>query len=403
MAGADGVAVAYSDPAGGVRIAESDGENGWISFEVVPDGGAGLSGAPTTDGFALAFYGAGQVTLATGSSGSFSSDAVAQVTEGSADLEGARTSLAVGGSGDLAVAWVDAGSGVGLVAGAPDALAEVPTAGAAVGGAFPSVAIGSEPANTYVGWYATSTQDALVGAYGDVGEIPVALPSPTSTEPIEQPAPPTQECTPVQDGTVTVVAEGIAYTDGSCIEAVVGEPFTIVFDNRDAGVQHNVQIYDNPEPSGDLLFEGEIITGAAQVEYAVPAFEAAGEFAFVCVVHPNMLGSVQVVEAGGAGGDGGGGGGATGLTVTALNLAFDTSTIELPAGETATITFVNEDAGVQHNIAIYEDDTLAVELFNGELITGPAEIAYEVPPLDAGEYYFLCIVHPTMNGTAVVA
>ena len=39
----------------------------------------------------------------------------------------------------------------------------------------------------------------------------------------------------------------------------------------------------------------------------------------------------------------------------------------------------------------------------GELITGPDEIQYEIPALDAGEYYFLCIVHPTMNGTVVVA
>jgi plastocyanin len=89
--------------------------------------------------------------------------------------------------------------------------------------------------------------------------------------------------------------------------------------------------------------------------------------------------------------------------VTAANIAFDTSTIELPAGEAATITFVNEDVGIQHNIAIYEDDTLAVELFGGELITGPAEVDYEIPALEAGEYYFLCIVHPNMSGTVVVS
>ncbi|HET7235599.1 MAG TPA: cupredoxin domain-containing protein [Actinomycetota bacterium] len=410
MAGAEGVAVAYSVPTGGVQVAQNDGENGWVSFEVAADGGAGLSGAPTADGFALAFYGAAQATLATGTPGSFSTNAVAEVAEGSTDLEGARTSVAVGDAGEISMAWADATAGIVLATGPADALAPVPTGSATVGGAYPSVAVGADPANVYVGWYDVQPQDALVGAYGDVGEIPVAQPSPTSTEPIEQPAPPTQECTPVEGGTVTVVAEGIAFTDGSCIEAVVGEPFTIVFDNRDAGTQHNVQIYDNPEPTGDLLMEGEIITGAAQVEYEVPAFEAAGEFAFICVVHPNMLGSVQVVEAagggGGGGGDGGGGdggGGAVGLTVTAFNLAFDTTTIDLPAGEATSITFVNDDAGVQHNIAIYEDDTLAAELFNGELITGPAEIVYEIPALEAGEYYFLCIVHPTMNGTVVVA
>jgi plastocyanin len=117
-----------------------------------------------------------------------------------------------------------------------------------------------------------------------------------------------------------------------------------------------------------------------------------------------MLGSVQVVETDAGTGQGGGGGGSSNLQVSAFNLAFDTPSIELPAGEATAITFANEDAGVQHNIAIYEDDTLAVELFNGELLTGPAEIDYEVPALEAGEFYFLCVVHPTtMNGTVVVS
>jgi plastocyanin len=29
-------------------------------------------------------------------------------------------------------------------------------------------------------------------------------------------------------------------------------------------------------------------------------------------------------------------------------------------------------------------------------------VDYEIPPLPPGEYYFLCIVHPDMNGTVVV-
>ncbi len=34
-------------------------------------------------------------------------------------------------------------------------------------------------------------------------------------------------------------------------------------------------------------------------------------------------------------------------------------------------------------------------------MTGPATAEYAVPPLPAGEYYFQCDVHPTMNGTVV--
>jgi plastocyanin len=135
-----------------------------------------------------------------------------------------------------------------------------------------------------------------------------------------------------------------------------------------------------------------------------------------------MNGSWNAV-AGGGDGDGGGGGGATGatggtgstngggggggggaaVTVTAQNIAFDTDTIELPADTASTITFDNQDSGVPHNIAIYADDTLSETLFQGELITGPDTIDYAIDPLEAGEYYFQCDVHPDMNGTVVVA
>ncbi len=48
----------------------------------------------------------------------------------------------------------------------------------------------------------------------------------------------------------------------------------------------------------------------------------------------------------------------------ASDIAFDTSTIELAADEPSTVTFVNEDAGVPHNIAIYPSaDDLSNALF----------------------------------------
>ena len=151
------------------------------------------------------------------------------------------------------------------------------------------------------------------------------------------------------------------------------------------------------------------MTGPDQVQYDVPALDA-GEVAFNCVVHPTtMVGSVQVSEGGGGQGGGGGGGqggggGTTTTTVTAANIAFDTSTIDLPAGEASTIHFVNEDSGVQHNIAIYPSaDDLANPLFRGEVITGPDEIDYAIDPLEAGEYYFHCDIHPTMSGTVSVS
>jgi plastocyanin len=193
---------------------------------------------------------------------------------------------------------------------------------------------------------------------------------------------------------VNLVAQNIAF-DPTTLSVPAGQPFTIAFDNRDPATQHNVEIFDNQDYSGTPLFSGDLITGPAKATYAVGALDA-GTYYFRCVVHPSMTG--QIVAAGG----GGGGGGGEGLAVAAQNLAFDTDRIELPADAPSTITFDNRDAGTQHNISIYSDSSLGEQLFQGELMTGPATIEYAIPPLPAGEYYFQCDVHPTMNGAVVV-
>jgi plastocyanin len=211
--------------------------------------------------------------------------------------------------------------------------------------------------------------------------------------------------------TVELVAANIAF-DPTTLSAPADAPFTIAFDNRD-GAQHNVQIYDNAEFSGTPVFEGEIITGPATVTYRVDPLSE-GTYFFLCVVHPQMTGEIEAVpgepggEPGGPGGETGGGppgGGAPGgiepATVVAQGIAFDTDTISLAADRPSTITFDNRDT-VPHNIAIYTDDSLSEALFQGEIITGPATVQYEIPPLPAGEYYFQCDVHPNMNGTVTV-
>jgi plastocyanin len=108
-------------------------------------------------------------------------------------------------------------------------------------------------------------------------------------------------------------------------------------------------------------------------------------------------------EAGSPGGEAPPAGGAPALTVTASGLQFDTSTIDLPADEPTTIRFENKDSGVQHNIAIYENDSLQKLLFKGDVVTGPDTVDYQVPGLQAGTYFFHCDVHPTMTGQVDVA
>jgi plastocyanin len=90
---------------------------------------------------------------------------------------------------------------------------------------------------------------------------------------------------------IKIVALNIAF-DVSEITAPADAPFTISFDNQDAGIPHNVAIHKG-SPTGEVVFMGEIFTGVAQKDYAVPALPA-GTYAFVCTVHPNMVGTLTV-------------------------------------------------------------------------------------------------------------
>ena len=96
------------------------------------------------------------------------------------------------------------------------------------------------------------------------------------------------------------------------------------------------------------------------------------------------------------------GAGAAGLNISATSLQFSSDEIVLPAGEESALAFANEDSSsIQHNVAIYEEEGGA-ELFVGDVIPGGQQVTYDVPPLDKGEYYFQCDVHPGMKGTVVV-
>jgi len=194
---------------------------------------------------------------------------------------------------------------------------------------------------------------------------------------------------------IRVVAINLAFQQ-TVLTVPAGEPFQIVLDNQDPGVQHNIQVFPGEDFSATPIFSGELITGPSKITYEVPALDP-GTYAFNCLVHPTMTGTIEAVEGGGAGGGGGG----PVIQMAAENIAFDTDTIELP-DTASTIMFDNRDAGVQHNIAIYEDDTLATTLFKGELVSGPGKVEYQIPPLPAGEYYFRCDVHPNMSGVVVV-
>ncbi len=84
------------------------------------------------------------------------------------------------------------------------------------------------------------------------------------------------------------------------------------------------------------------------------------------------------------------------VTVSALNIAFEQTEIAAPADTKFTISFDNKDSGIPHNIAI--KDSMSMEKFKGDLVTGVGQAQYKVDPLPAGDYTFVCSVHPNMAG-----
>ena len=109
--------------------------------------------------------------------------------------------------------------------------------------------------------------------------------SPTPTGP----ATPTPSM--VAGDSYTIVAMGVKY-DLSALTVAAGKAFSIVFDNQDSGIPHNVAIHKDTA-TGAEVFKGEIFPGVGTRTYAVPALTA-GTYAFVCTVHPNMVGTLTV-------------------------------------------------------------------------------------------------------------
>jgi plastocyanin len=90
-------------------------------------------------------------------------------------------------------------------------------------------------------------------------------------------------------------------------------------------------------------------------------------------------------------------GAGTVLELEAENIAFNTAALTAPADQRFQIDFKNNDPGIPHNVEV--KDASGSSPLKGDIITGVAETVYDVPALAAGQYTFLCTVHPTMTGT----
>jgi plastocyanin len=98
----------------------------------------------------------------------------------------------------------------------------------------------------------------------------------------------------------------------------------------------------------------------------------------------------------------GAGGAASTLEISSKDIeSFSTDQLQAPAG-TITIVYTNQEDGVIHNLALFEEEGDTQEIASTDLEAGPGEQRLTVT-LEAGEYYYACQVHPNMNGTLTVA
>jgi plastocyanin len=83
--------------------------------------------------------------------------------------------------------------------------------------------------------------------------------------------------------------------------------------------------------------------------------------------------------------------------LTAQNIAFTPTELTVAADVAFRIKFVNNDPGIPHNVEI--KDANGTSVFKGDIFPGVETRIYDVIPLPAGAFTFVCSVHPNMTGT----
>ena len=413
----DGTPVVAWGTGAAVDAATKTGK-GWDRTTIAPGASpSGIALAPTSNGVTASYYLGDAVDVATSANGQTWDHAeVASVGSTSSTqngLDGRSTGVGVDGDTTYVTWWDPSTNDVRLASGSASTFKPIDLSGTTEHGEQPSLAV-SDDGRVYVAWYDEVDQNLLLGMYGSVDGLSFAIQSPTPTGPVATPPAsgsrgPTGECAAASNGELTVTAQGLAF-DTNCIQIPAGQKVTIHFDNKDAGTQHNIAVYPSSTEVTNPLFRGDPVTGPDSTDYSVGPLKA-GEYYFQCDFHPpQMNGTFKVVSGGGGGGGGAGGGGqaaggAVTTKVTASGLKFDTNEIDLAANKATSLTFDNQDAGVQHNIAIFKSSSdLTNPLFTGDFVTGPDTVDYKMPALKPGTYYFHCDVHPVqMTGTITLS
>jgi len=105
--------------------------------------------------------------------------------------------------------------------------------------------------------------------------------------------PTTVGCQDAEAGRVTLVADDLRWNT-DCLRAEAGA-LVIEVDNQDEGVNHNVHLPDAPDSPATELEPGVV---TQELDVTLPS----GTYEFICDLHPNMVGTLEVAEANPPGG-----------------------------------------------------------------------------------------------------